>query len=106
MDASNGYRIMGRRKTAVLCMCLSQNCCAQSKRRSVDSCAPALGQLLSHHNRGGGVGMVPRACTAPPNLTVSNDPLIVRGKALYEANCQLCHGGATGGTMMDLPPKH
>ncbi|HZQ10148.1 MAG TPA: cytochrome c [Anaerolineae bacterium] len=29
-----------------------------------------------------------------------------RGKALYEQNCQSCHRGATGGTMMDLPPKH
>lgn len=37
-----------------------------------------------------------------PTLT----PPQARGKILYEQNCQGCHGGAAGGTMMDLPPKH
>lgn len=29
-----------------------------------------------------------------------------RGEQLYVANCQACHGGATGGSMMDIPPPH
>jgi mono/diheme cytochrome c family protein len=31
---------------------------------------------------------------------------ILEGKALYEVNCQACHGGETGGQMMDIPPPH
>lgn len=29
-----------------------------------------------------------------------------RGQAVYEANCASCHGGPTGGEMMDYPPRH
>ena len=29
-----------------------------------------------------------------------------RGEQLYSANCASCHGGPTGGGMMDYPPKH
>ncbi|MGH2544726.1 MAG: c-type cytochrome [Ardenticatenaceae bacterium] len=32
--------------------------------------------------------------------------LIEQGEALYDANCRSCHGGATGGQMMDIPPPH
>lgn len=35
----------------------------------------------------------------------STTPL-ARGEALYDANCRSCHGGATGGQMMDIPPTH
>ena len=30
----------------------------------------------------------------------------MRGESLYVANCQTCHGGATGDSMMDIPPPH
>lgn len=30
----------------------------------------------------------------------------VRGAELYEANCVSCHGGATGGEISDIPPRH
>lgn len=30
----------------------------------------------------------------------------LRGKALYQANCLSCHGGSSGGTIRDIPPKH
>lgn len=33
-------------------------------------------------------------------------PRDTRGEPLYVANCQSCHDGATGGSMMDLPPPH
>ncbi|MBI2176724.1 MAG: cytochrome c [Candidatus Tectomicrobia bacterium] len=36
----------------------------------------------------------------PPSSTLE------RGATLYAANCQACHGGATGGAMMDTPPVH
>lgn len=29
-----------------------------------------------------------------------------RGEGIYNANCASCHGGPTGGAMMDYPPKH
>jgi len=28
------------------------------------------------------------------------------GQTLYAANCDSCHGGRTGGSMMDYPPRH
>lgn len=34
------------------------------------------------------------------------DPAFARGAELYAANCVSCHGGATGGRMMDYPPRH
>lgn len=33
-------------------------------------------------------------------------PALARGAELYNANCITCHGGATGGGMMDYPPRH
>ncbi len=30
----------------------------------------------------------------------------LRGQALYYANCASCHGGPSGGGMMDYPPRH
>lgn len=32
--------------------------------------------------------------------------IAARGASLYQANCASCHGGPTGGGMMDYPPKH
>ncbi|MBM2826170.1 MAG: Cytochrome c family protein, partial [Dehalococcoidia bacterium] len=29
-----------------------------------------------------------------------------KGSQLYTANCQSCHGGASGGQVMDIPPPH
>jgi cytochrome c5 len=31
---------------------------------------------------------------------------LARGAELYAANCQSCHGGATGGDLKDIPPPH
>ena len=31
---------------------------------------------------------------------------IQRGEQLYQAYCASCHGGPTGGRMMDIPPVH
>jgi mono/diheme cytochrome c family protein len=31
---------------------------------------------------------------------------VERGAALYEINCGSCHGGASGGTVRDIPPPH
>jgi mono/diheme cytochrome c family protein len=39
--------------------------------------------------------------SATPTPTV-----LSRGEQLYNANCLVCHSGATGGFMMDYPPKH
>lgn len=39
-----------------------------------------------------------------PGLALSADER--RGEALYNANCVSCHGGPTGGSMMDYPPRH
>lgn len=32
--------------------------------------------------------------------------LAERGRVLYEAHCESCHGGATGGSLRDIPPPH
>ncbi len=39
-----------------------------------------------------------------PGLTLTAEER--RGEALYTANCATCHGGPTGGSMMDYPPRH
>ncbi|MGI9019072.1 MAG: c-type cytochrome [Euzebya sp.] len=31
---------------------------------------------------------------------------VARGEAVYEANCMRCHGGAEGGIISDMPPRH
>lgn len=36
----------------------------------------------------------------------SPDELIQSGAGLYQANCQVCHGGATGGELKEIPPPH
>ncbi len=46
----------------------------------------------------GGPSRQPEA--VPPNS------LIDRGATLYQANCLVCHGGATGGKLRDIPPPH
>jgi mono/diheme cytochrome c family protein len=33
-------------------------------------------------------------------------PPIDRGAELYETHCFSCHGGDSGGQMMDMPPRH
>lgn len=40
--------------------------------------------------------------TPDPNLSSQER----RGFDLYVANCASCHGGPTGGGMMDYPPRH
>jgi len=42
-------------------------------------------------------------CT-PANRTAQQQE--ERGAALYQANCATCHGGATGGDIADIPPRH
>ena len=31
---------------------------------------------------------------------------VERGEAIYAANCMGCHGGAQGGAISDIPPRH
>ncbi len=31
---------------------------------------------------------------------------VARGGELYERHCAACHGGATGGDISDIPPRH
>ncbi|MEX2323710.1 MAG: cytochrome c [Acidimicrobiia bacterium] len=48
------------------------------------------------------------AACAPQVTPVESDsdPVISLGGELYQANCQACHGGATGGSVTDIPPPH
>jgi mono/diheme cytochrome c family protein len=43
------------------------------------------------------------ACAASDG-ELSGDP--DRGEQLYGAHCVACHGGATGGEISDVPPRH
>lgn len=45
------------------------------------------------------------ACGRTP-AKATPDSLVARGAALYQTNCQSCHGGATGGSLRDYPPPH
>jgi mono/diheme cytochrome c family protein len=31
---------------------------------------------------------------------------LARGAELYQAHCVACHGGPTGGSISDIPPRH
>lgn len=42
----------------------------------------------------------------PGDAAGEGPPLVQRGERLYQTWCQTCHGGATGGQMMDIPPRH
>ena len=47
------------------------------------------------------------ACAPRPGEGPPGPPeQLARGEALYQANCQGCHGGPIGGIMMDIPPPH
>ncbi|MBI4198921.1 MAG: cytochrome c [Chloroflexi bacterium] len=46
------------------------------------------------------------ACTRGGSTAASAPSEVERGGQLYVANCQTCHGGPTGGGMMDIPPPH
>ena len=43
------------------------------------------------------------ALVEPPS---SVNEVVTLGAELYAANCQVCHGGASGGSMSDIPPPH
>ncbi len=36
----------------------------------------------------------------------SDGAAVERGAELYQRNCAACHGGATGGAIGDIPPRH
>ena len=52
----------------------------------------------------------PEAATPAAAVVVLGTPAseaeLARGSQLYDANCVRCHGGVTGGRMMDMPPRH
>jgi S-disulfanyl-L-cysteine oxidoreductase SoxD len=41
------------------------------------------------------------------DIATTDDPdQVRRGEELYGAHCIACHGGATGGSITDIPPPH
>ncbi len=47
------------------------------------------------------------ACARPSGRSPGgSDAEIRRGESLYRQYCIGCHGGPTGGSMMDYPPRH
>lgn len=53
----------------------------------------------------GGIEGAPEGRRAGPEQQPTA-ALLTRGAQLYDAYCLACHGGATGGGMMDMPPRH
>ena len=55
-----------------------------------------------------GVGLIGLAmgCGRSPEVAIPSPGAVELGAQLYAAKCQTCHGGATGGGMMDIPPRH
>ncbi|HLF04581.1 MAG TPA: cytochrome c [Dehalococcoidia bacterium] len=41
-----------------------------------------------------------------PKPAAASHPNVERGGQLYHTYCLSCHSGATGGSMMDIPPPH
>ena len=60
------------------------------------------GALWFSFARGSGASIAPPR--GEPGVAVSAQER--RGEVLYNVNCVTCHGGPTGGTMMDYPPRH
>lgn len=50
--------------------------------------------------------LVPVALVGCASTTDATPEQFARGEELYEANCASCHGGATGGDIADIPPRH
>ena len=41
-----------------------------------------------------------------PDASRDESATVERGQELYERSCASCHGGATGGSISDIPPPH
>ena len=52
---------------------------------------------------GGGLLVVAVSCSEPEQAAEEQR---ARGAALYDMHCVACHGGATGGSISDIPPPH
>jgi mono/diheme cytochrome c family protein len=65
----------------------------------------ATALLLASCDRGEPPATVTPAASES-KIVREGSPTAQSGEALYQANCQRCHGGATGGSMMDMPPRH
>ncbi len=52
---------------------------------------------------GAAVLVVAAACD---DTEPAGDDELARGEALYDMHCVACHGGATGGSIDDIPPPH
>src|SRR5438552_1130506 len=64
--------------------------------------AAVVGVAVWLMNTSGGLSTFP--FSGPPEVALSAQER--HGQALYAANCESCHGGRTGGSMMDYPPRH
>lgn len=53
-----------------------------------------------------GLAITLLGCSAPDSDRATASVSLARGEELYRTHCQGCHGGATGGQMMDIPPPH
>lgn len=45
-------------------------------------------------------------CGSQQSQNGNSSEQLEQGQAVYAANCQSCHGGATGGQIRDNPPRH
>ncbi|MFN3286242.1 MAG: c-type cytochrome [bacterium] len=52
------------------------------------------------------LGLVPACDRLFRASSDSSAPDVRRGERLYNQYCLSCHGGPTGGSMMDYPPRH
>jgi len=59
-----------------------------------------LAQLL-----GAALAVVLVGCAAEDPVN-DGDVALERGEVLYDMHCAQCHGGATGGDITDIPPRH
>lgn len=52
------------------------------------------------------VAVLLTSCAQDDGTSADDPATIARGEAIYEVSCIGCHGGAQGGAISDIPPRH
>lgn len=62
--------------------------------------------MIAALRRGAALAVAAAALAACTPGSSGSQEQVARGEELYERSCAACHGGATGGDIADIPPRH